>query len=230
MYRGVTGLVRLLEGKGADRPVRVIEVPDGLGLDDWFARSNFPDRDSAMAALRKHSVERIVVYRPKVPVVGDTIDVTDAGPWSCTPAGDVVRLLQHAPTKICVVRGMVGGDWGLLVQQQGGRWSSATDLSAVGHLHMSTALDWQRQVSQAVMEGAMPNGQATSCTRHAVTSCAAGGIRELVAVLGTAFRYMEANHSAVLKVPVGQQSRLIGREQHLTHRLPDRQAWPAAAV
>ena len=41
---------------------------------------------------------------------------------------------------------------------------------------------------------------------------------------------LAARASAVLKVPVGKQNRLIGREQHLTHRLPDRQAWPAAAV
>ena len=190
--RGLKGLIRLLKAKGAAR-VLVLDVPDGLGLDDWFARSNFPDKNAAMAALKQHSVPRIE-YRPKAPVVGDTIDVTDAGPWSCTPAGDVLRLLQYAPTKICVVRGMVGGEWGLLVQQQGGRWSSATDMSAIGHLHMSTALEWQRRVSKAVMEGALADGQAAACTRHAVTSCKALGIRELVAVLGTAFTYMEANH------------------------------------
>ena len=85
------------------------------------------------------------------------------------------------------------GEWGLLVQQQGGRWSSATDLSAVGHLHMSTALDWQRRVSKAVMEGALADGQAAACTRHAVTSCKAAGLRELLAVLGSAFTYMEEN-------------------------------------
>ena len=39
-----------------------------------------------------------------------------------------------------------------------------------------------------------------------------------------------ARASAVLDVPVGKQNRLTCRLQHLTHRLPDRQAWPAAAV
>ena len=189
--RGLKGLIRLLEAKGAAR-VLVLDVPDGLGLDDWFARENFPDKESAMAALQQYSVSRIE-YRPKVPVVGDTIVVTDAGPWSCTPAGDVLRLLQHAPTRICVVRGMVGGEWGLLMEEKGGRWSSATDLSAVGHLHMSTALDWQRQVSKAVMAGELADSQAAACTRHAVTSCKAAGIRELVGVLGTAYRYMSEN-------------------------------------
>ena len=32
------------------------------------------------------------------------------------------------------------------------------------------------------------------------------------------------------RCPVGKQDRLTCREQHLTHRLLDRQAWPAAAV
>ena len=192
VHRALNGINRLLKGKGADL-VLVLDVPGGLGLDDWFAQEDFPDKKAAMEALQEYSRESIKAPRQVPVVVGDTFPVGDAGPWSCTPAGDVVRLLQHKPKEICVVRGMAGGEWGLLVVQKGGRWTSVTDHSAIGHLHMSSALDWQRRVSEAVIKGDLHADQAGACTRHAVTSCKAAGIRELLGMLGASFRYMQAH-------------------------------------
>ena len=118
----------------------------------------------------------------------------DAGPWACTPAADVRRLIEYCPTKLCVVRGTGGAAWRLLVEQEGGRWSAARDEAAVGTLHMESALDWQRRVSEEAMKGnpRVDAEHARECTKWAVTSAKAQGVRDLLNVVGATVGLLEA--------------------------------------
>ena len=161
----VKRLRTLLLGKGADK-VFVMALPGTQGLDDWLAASQFKDRDAvghAMLELCTDSVEDTTHVPP-----GGVFGIEDAGPWSCTPAADVRRLLEYAPTRFCVVRGAPGRPWRLLVEQEGGRWSSAKDEAAVGQWHIEAALDWQRRVSEAVIKGELASEHAEACTKWGV--------------------------------------------------------------
>ena len=179
---------QFLMGRGAAY-VGIMTLPDTQGLDDWLASSKFPNTEAVYHAIKEMCTKRVVV----VPTpAGDNFGIEDAGPWSCTPAGDVRRLLEYASERFCVVRGAPGRPWRLLVEQNGGRWSSAKDEAAVGELHMKAALDWQRRVSEAVMKGDIKDpDQAHSCTRWAITSAKPTGVRDLLAMVGQTFRFME---------------------------------------
>ena len=188
VHSAVTRLRQLLLGRGAAK-VMVMAVPGTQGLDDWLAEKQFPDQGAVHHAILELCTDRItVVPQP----TGDNFGIEDAGPWSCTPAGDVRRLLEFAPDRFCVVQGAPGRPWRLLVEQEGGRWSSAKDEAAVGELHMKSALGWQRRVSEAVMKGEIKDAdQANYCTKWAITSAKHTGVRDLLAVVGQTYRFME---------------------------------------
>ncbi len=192
----VKRLRTLLLGKGADK-VFVMALPGTQGLDDWLAASQFKDRDAVGHAMLELCTDSVEDTTPVPP--GDVFGIEDAGPWSCTPAADVRRLLEYAPTRFCVVRGAPGRPWRLLVEQEGGRWSSAKDEAAVGQWHIEEALDWQRRVSEAVIKGELASEHAEACTKWAITSAKPAGVRDLLAMVGATYRYMEALGS----VPAG---------------------------
>ena len=117
--------------------------------------------------------------------------VDDAGSWACTPGADVRRLLEYAPDRLCVVRGVDGQDWSLLVAQKGGRWSSAQDSTAVGKLHVESALDWQGRVTKAEVGGKLQPGHGQRCTRWAISSCRPAGVRDLLQMVGAIVQHLE---------------------------------------
>ena len=105
----VKRLRTLLLGKGADK-VFVMALPGTQGLDDWLAASQFKDRNAVAHAMLELCTDRVEDTTP-VPL-GDVSVIEDAGPWSCTPAADVRRLLEYAAERFCVseVRPGVHGD------------------------------------------------------------------------------------------------------------------------
>ena len=57
---------------------------------------------------------------------------------------------------------------------------------------MKSALGWQRRVSEAVMKGEIKDAdQANYCTKWAITSAKHTGVRDLLAVVGQTYRFME---------------------------------------
>ena len=187
----VTKLKGWLTARGADA-VSVLTLPPGEGLDDWIASNAFEDRDQLLKAMRKLSFTDPKPV-PIAPPPGEdgTFTVDDAGPWACTPGADVRRLLEYSPSRMCVVRGQNGEDWSLLVAQQGGRWSSAQDSTAVGNLHIQSALDWQKRVTAAVMAGTLPPGHGQQCTKWAISSSRPAGVRDLLAMVGAMVQHLE---------------------------------------
>ena len=69
----------------------------------------------------------------------------------------------------------------------------------MGQWHIETALDWQRRVSEAVIKGELASEHADACTKWAITSAKPAGVRDLLAMVGATYRYMEALGS----VPAG---------------------------
>ena len=163
-----------------------------LGLDDWIAEAAFANKEDVIFAIRENLVSDAPKVLAATPSTGTPFGVEDAGPWACTPSADVRRLLEHSPGKLCVVRGSDGGDWRLLVEQAGGRWSSARDEAAVGKIHIESALEWQRSVSQAVMSGKLDEDHAKACTRWAITSAKPQGVRDLIGMVGSTVLYLDA--------------------------------------
>ena len=75
-------LKRFLLGRGADM-VRVLAVPDGLGLDDWIARERFADKVSLITTLHAHApgggVEEAILATPGRPDDDKILDHSYAG-------------------------------------------------------------------------------------------------------------------------------------------------------
>ena len=183
-------LQRALLARGA-LTVHVLALPPGLGLDDWMFQEHFPTTADLVQALAQYritdEVQHVAAPRP----AGATFDVDDAGPWSCTPMGDARRLMEFAPEQLCVVEpSNPAMPWRLMVQRKdsGGVWSDNGE--AVGQIHAESALEWQRRVTQAVIDNKLKQDQASFCTKHAVTSARPQGVRDLQAVCGRTYLHM----------------------------------------
>ena len=187
VHQAMQRLADWLLGAGADL-VKVLALPGGQGLDDWLAAQQLPDATAVLDALKPYLREYLPPPPPKPP--GALIETEAAGdPWARTPAADAIRLLRHAPEKLCVVR-VQDGPWRLLVEQEGGRWSA--DFGVVHHLHIESSLAWQRRVTEAAITGDLGRDEAQACTRWAVVSGTARGARELLASLGGAYLHLLA--------------------------------------
>ena len=187
--KAVDRLAAWLRAKGADG-VHILALPDGQGLDDWIAQQAFDDPVALVHAMREHVTERVALEPPIPPMIGDTFEVDDAGPWARTPAADVRRLLEYSPDKLCVVR-VQDGPWRLLVAQAGGRW--AAEESVVGEEHIDCALAWQRSVTKAAARGELTPLDAQTCTRWAVSSAKPAGLREMLGMVGVMYLHMKTH-------------------------------------
>ena len=190
----VVRLKRWLLSRGA-AAVHVLALPDGHGLDDWLASNSFPDDAAVAAGMKGHYAPEHVEELPKVAQLhptGDGIDPSDAGSFGKTPVADVGRLLSHAPTRLCVVRGSSGNPWRLLVEQTGGRWSSVMDTAQVGELHLESALVWQSRIAESAARGDIRSREALTCTTWALKAAKPEGLRDMLAMLGAAYLHYEA--------------------------------------
>ena len=179
-------LSAFLSGRGADH-VLILNLPGTQGLDDWLATSDFADSSEAMTAILKLCQEKVDLVTAPMKA-GATFSVEDAGPWSCTPAADIRRLLEYAPTKLCVVREHEG-PWKLLVEAKGGRWT--TDEGVVGTLHMDSALAWLAKVTKGVMSLTLESSHAKTCQRWAITSAKPQGLRDALAMLSSVVPHLQ---------------------------------------
>ena len=96
--RAVARLRNYLIGRQA-ASVSVLALPGEGGLDDWLASEKFLDRDAVLHAILELCTDQMVPVMA-APPTGDAFDINDAGPWSCTPAADVRRLLEFAPGEV----------------------------------------------------------------------------------------------------------------------------------
>ena len=188
--RATSRLATFLRGRGADA-VHILAVPGDKGLDDWLAAEHFPDKDAVLHAILAHVVSETPKVQVSVPDAGAAFAVDNAGAWACTPVADARRVLEYQPEKLCVVRGTNGGEWRLLVEQKGGRWSASRDIAALSEMHIESALRWQRQVSTAVMAGKLDEDHAKNCTRWAIQSAKPQGVKDLLGMVGATVRYLE---------------------------------------
>lgn len=154
-------LSRFLKGKRA-ASVKVLALPDDMGLDDWTAKNEFKSADELLESLTPFLIDDFKesdCEHVMLPTDPDKAPPKRAYPWYSeadflpvwdrTPDADCMRTLRmHGDDLLCVKE--EGEDMYVLTATKGGRWSE--DFDALGKLIGDTALVW---LTDAIKTGGM---------------------------------------------------------------------------
>ena len=190
-------LRRFLLAKHADR-VKVLALPDGLGLDDWIAGNGpFTDGKKMFEALTPHllgdmppepaskQVKQAMTHG--MPILDDA----DAmGNWSCNPTADAVRLLRYAPDKLLVAKNRVDGTCRLLVDNGFGVWHP--DAGSLDKLMVASASTWNTKIATSGITGNLTTVDAQKAIKWAIESTKPRGRSECRLSVGVAVELLKA--------------------------------------